>query len=385
MISLFNLDIAWYYIVIFFVAFGTTMITTPFVIKFAHKINAVDIPKDPRKIHFGAMPRFGISMFIGLFVSVAVFAIISKMNNALVVDKKLIGYIIGSTILMIFCIVDDVKGIRAPTKLLGQLIASIVIVMFGVHIGNIEVPFLQNKYIDFGALSFPITVIWIIGITNAINLIDGLDGLAAGVSNIASISLLFVFLINPFNLEALVITSALAGATMGFLPFNFNPARIFMGDTGSNFLGYTLATVSVLGLAKGYTFIVIVAPILILGLPIFDTGFAIIRRILKGKSILEADRGHLHHRLLDMGLNQKQVVLALYCLTCILGIIAIALVKMDIIKILILLGAIIFFVIAGVLCNNKENKKIEEKKIEEKKDEEKQDEEKNNGYIWNKT
>ncbi|MFA5527940.1 MAG: MraY family glycosyltransferase, partial [Peptostreptococcales bacterium] len=188
------------------------------------------------------------------------------------------------------------------------------------------------------------TVIWIVGITNTINLIDGLDGLAAGITAIASFSMAYIAYLND-RPEVALITLAIAGGTLGFLPYNFNPAKIFMGDGGSLFLGLMLATVSIIGPMKGAAAIATVMPVLVLGLPIFDTAFAIYRRLLNGKSIMEADKGHIHHRILSKGMNQKKTVIILYALSGILGVSAILVNKNMILEttvLIILTSALIY-------------------------------------------
>lgn len=248
---------------------------------------------------------------------------------------KLIGFFIGIVVLGITCFVDDAKGIPSLVKLLAQIIAAIIVVMAGIRIENITIPFMDNKIVIDEVFSYILTVGWIIGITNAINLIDGLDGLSSGVCLISCLSLLIIFSLNGSPMLAIVLITALAGALVGFLPFNFSPAKTFIGDTGSNFLGFSLAIISILGVAKTYTAIVLIAPIIVLALPIFDTLFAIIRRIIKGKSIkaiLKPDKGHLHHRLMARGYSQKQAVLIMYGVTAILGMFAIILLESGVWK-----------------------------------------------------
>ncbi|MEG1009794.1 MAG: MraY family glycosyltransferase [Clostridia bacterium] len=254
-----------------------------------------------------------------------------------------------------FC--DDVINLRARYKFIFQLLAGFVLYIYGVSIEGIKIPFIYTDIIDFGFLSLPFTLIWVIGITNAVNLIDGLDGLAAGISAISSIALLTIFLTTSASLTAIIIAAALVGATLGFLPFNFNPAKTFMGDVGSNFLGFTLATISILGFAKGYALLAIVAPILALGVPIFDTLFAMIRRFINHKPMLHPDGGHIHHRLLKRGFNQKQAVLILYTITSILCIIAVVIVSADIYKLIILIIATIIFIVLAYI-NFRDSKKI---------------------------
>ena len=230
------------------------------------------------------------------------------------------GILIGAVIMVTVGVIDDMRDLNAKVKLLFQIIAAAIVIYFGVDIQYVANPFsawFGPQYINLGLWSIPITMIWIIGVTNAVNLIDGLDGLAAGVSSIASVALLSMTLLSR-NVNAAIVTAALAGAGFGFLPYNFNPAKIFMGDTGSTFLGFVLACISIQGVMKTYAVVSVAVPVLILGLPIFDTLFAIIRRILKRKPIMSPDRGHLHHRLLDMGFSQRQTVTILYTLTSIL-------------------------------------------------------------------
>ena len=248
---------------------------------------------------------------------------------------KLIGVLLGMIILGITCYIDDVKGIKPLTKLAGQTLAAIVVVQSGVLIDNFTIPFKENSIVLNEVFSYIITIGWIVGITNAINLIDGLDGLSSGITLISCISLLIIFALNESPLIAIVLITALAGSIVGFLPYNFNPAKTFIGDVGSNFMGFALSIISILGVAKTYTAIVLIAPIIVLALPIFDTLWAIIRRIVKTKSIkgvFKADKGHLHHRLMAKGFSQKQSVLILYGITAILGMTAVILLDSGIWK-----------------------------------------------------
>lgn len=243
---------------------------------------------------------------------------------------KLIGFFAGIFVLGITCYIDDVKGVPSLVKLAAQIVAAVIVVACGIRIDNISIPFTEGKIIVGEIFSYIITICWIVGITNAINLIDGLDGLSSGVTLISCLSLLMVFALNGSPLIAIVLITALAGALVGFLPFNFSPAKTFIGDTGSNFMGFALAIISILGVAKTYTALVIIAPIIILGMPIFDTIFAIFRRIIKGKSIkavFQPDKGHLHHKLMAKGYTQKQAVLIMYGITAILGMFAVILLE----------------------------------------------------------
>lgn len=249
--------------------------------------------------------------------------------------KKLIGFAIGIIILGIVCFIDDSKGgVHPLVKLTAQIISAIIMVISGVRIDSIGIDFINDAPWSQAFYTI-LTIGWIVGITNAINLIDGLDGLSTGVTIIASISLLIIFSLNGAHIMAIILITALAGALIGFLPYNFNPAKTFIGDVGSDFLGFSLAVISILGVAKTYTAIVIVAPLIVLALPVFDTLFAIIRRLIKGKSlkaVIMPDRGHLHHKILDKGYSQKQAVLIMYGISATFGMFAIILLESGIWK-----------------------------------------------------
>ena len=237
-------------------------------------------------------------------------------------------------VIAFICFIDDVKGVPALVKLAFQIVAAIIVVRSGIIIDAIRIGFLSDKVFS-DAFSIILTVGWIVGITNAINLIDGLDGLSSGIGIISSISLVIIFALNESPLIAILLITALAGALVGFLPYNFNPAKTFIGDTGSNFLGYSLAVISIMGVAKTYTAIVIVAPLIVLALPVFDTLASIVRRVIKGKSlkaIIEPDSGHLHYRILHKGFSQRQTVLMLYGISAATGIFAIVLLESGIWK-----------------------------------------------------
>lgn len=282
-----------------------------------------------------------MAVIAGFFVSVIYLLIMMNFENTINLFGpenyyiKLIGFFIGILVLGITCYIDDVKGIPSLVKLAAQIVAAVIVVMCGVRIENFTLPFTDNKIIINEVFSYILTIGWIVGITNAINLIDGLDGLSSGVCLISCLSLLIIFSLNSSPILAIVLITALAGAIVGFLPFNFSPAKTFIGDTGSNFMGFSLSIISILGVAKTYTAIVLIAPIIVLALPIFDTLFAIVRRIVKGKSIkavLKPDKGHLHHRLMQRGYTQKQAVLIMYGITAILGMFAIILLESGIWK-----------------------------------------------------
>ena len=325
----------------FLLAFIVTFMTTPYTIKIAEKIGAVDIPKDKRRMHTKAMPKFGgPAVILGFLVSVIYLLIVMSMEHTIDLfgqeeyGKKLLGMLLGIIIIAITCIIDGIKTIKPVVKLTGQVLAAIIVISFGIRIEDIVPPFITSE-VGKEVFSVLLTLGWIVGITNAINLIDGLDGLSSGISVISSISLLIIFVLNGSPMVAILLITALAGSLVGFLPFNFAPAKTFIGDTGSNFLGFSLSVISILGVAKTYTMAVIVLPLIVLGLPIFDTIWAIIRRAVKGKSIkaiFKADKGHLHHRLVKKGFSQKQAVLILYGISATFGIFAVIILESGIWK-----------------------------------------------------
>lgn len=324
----------------FLLAFITAFVITPYTIRLAKKVGAVDIPND-RRINKKPMPRLGgLAVIAGFLVSVIYLVISASIEGKINLledglNIKLLGILGGMLVLGIVCYIDDVKDIKPLVKLAGQVTAAIIVASSGVLIDNFTIPFKENSFVLNEVFSFILTVGWIIGITNAINLIDGLDGLSSGITLISCLSLVVVFALNESPLIAIILITALAGGIVGFLPYNFNPAKTFIGDVGSNFMGFALAIISILGVAKTYTAIVLIAPIMILALPIFDTIWAIIRRIIKSKSIkgvFKADRGHLHHRLMAKGYTQKQSVLILYGATATLGMTAIILLDSGIWK-----------------------------------------------------
>ena len=349
----------------FMLAFITTFVITPYTIKLAKKVGAVDTPKDERRINKTTMPRLGgLAVIAGFIVSIVYLLIILSIEKSINLSDdnmyiKLIGFLIGGLIIGIVCFIDDLKDLPPLVKLIAQIIAAIVVVCFGLRIENVNIPFFNYVGLP-NAFSIILTIGWIVGVTNAINLIDGLDGLSSGIALISCISMLIVFALNGSPIIAILLITALAGALSGFLPFNFNPAKTFMGDAGSNFLGYSLSVISIFGVAKTYTLIVIVAPLIILGLPVLDTLVAIFRRVIKGKSlkaIMQADKGHLHHKLLKQGFSQREAVLIMYAITAALGLFAIILLDSGIWKALSFL--ILVVVIVAIGYKNFEKDKFE--------------------------
>ena len=338
-----NFDNGIFVVLALAVAFLISFAATPMVISIAHKINAIDVPKDARRVHKKPIPLIGgLAIFYGFLVSVLCFGTL---------DNEMIGILIGSVIIVTAGIIDDMKNMRAIVKLICQVFAAAIVVYSGVRIEHFANPLHQWFGPDYFVFNYwvscGISMIWIVGVCNAVNLIDGLDGLAVGVSSIASTALLALTLLTN-NPQVAILTAAVAGAGFGFLPYNFNPAKIFMGDTGALFLGFILACISIQGFLKVSALISFAVPILVLGLPIFDTLFAILRRMLTGRPIMSPDRGHLHHRLLDMGFSQKQTVAILYTLTAALCLTAVVCSIKGYLRGLILIGAVVLLILVSV-------------------------------------
>lgn len=339
----------------FMIAFMTSFMMTPQTIRLAKKLGAVDYPEDERRINQITMPRLGgLAVIVGFIISIVYLLIVMTMEGNINLSKddyhaKLLGFAMGGLIIGMVCFYDDIKGTKAVIKLMAQIVAAIIVVKSGIIIDSIDIPFIK---IDSDSELFYeiLTVCWIIGITNALNLIDGLDGLSTGISIISCVSLLMIFSLNGSPIISIILITALCGSLVGFLPYNFNPAKTFIGDTGSNFLGYCLSIISILGIAKTYTAIVIVAPLIVLALPLVDTVFAIFRRLIHGKSlkaIIEPDAGHLHHKMLQKGFTQKQAVLILYGLSATFGMFAIILMESGIWKALSFALIIIVIIAMG--------------------------------------
>ncbi len=318
-------------------AAGISCAATPMAKLLARKVGAIDVPKDERRMHHIPIPRMGgMAIFLGFFISFLTFGDI---------PPEIRGILFGAICIVILGVLDDIITLPALPKFCVQIIAAVIVVMSGCRI---------EHFMGFSLptwLSYPVSVIWIVAITNAVNFIDGLDGLAAGVSAISAGTMLVVALMlvpDPNAMISAVLLAAIVGACIGFIPYNFNPATIFMGDTGSTFLGFMLASISIFGLFKTYAVISFAVPFLVLGLPIFDICFAVIRRLAKGQSPMHADRGHVHHRLIDMGFSQKQAVAISYLLSALLGLSAVVLTDRGEVQALIFLGTIAVVALIGI-------------------------------------
>ena len=295
------------YILAFIIALLASFLLTPYVKQLAFKIGAVDKP-DKRKVHTHTMPRLG-----GLAIFLAfVIAVVCSLH----ITRDLLGILLGGVWIVLVGILDDKYSLPAKVKLLGQILSACILVAFDIRIEWLNNPFGGYFYLEY--LSVPFTIFWVISFINVVNLIDGLDGLAAGVSGIASITIILVAVRQGYYPVA-TLPAALAGGIFGFIHYNVNPATIFRGDTGSMFIGYMLAAISIFGAVKTAATIALIVPAVALGLPIMDTAFAILRRYSNGKPIFQPDKGHLHHRLLALGLSQKQAVLLMYAISIVLS------------------------------------------------------------------
>lgn len=319
-----------------------SFVSTPGVKRMAIKVGAIDVPKDNRRMHDHPIPRMGgLALAVAFLVTIFLFVKI---------DTQMQGVILGAIVILVLGILDDCFTLRAMPKFIVQILAASIVVMHGCTIRYLTNPFssVPGACIDLGILAVPVTIVWIVMITNAVNFIDGLDGLAVGVSGISCAAMLIIALVVS-ELDVAVVMIALLGACLGFIPYNFNPAKIFMGDTGSTFLGFILATMSIQGLFKMYAVISFAVPFIILGVPFFDICFAILRRLWHHQNPMTADRGHIHHRLIDMGFSQKQTVAITYTLTGILGLAAVLLASSGGTKIMILLCTIMVVAVLGFM------------------------------------
>jgi UDP-GlcNAc:undecaprenyl-phosphate GlcNAc-1-phosphate transferase len=293
-------------------AFGIPLLLTPLIRRLAVAAGAIDQPGQ-RKVHQQPIPCWG---GLGIFLGFAAALVVIMPTVPFLSRGQVHGMLAGGLVVMVVGMIDDWRGISPLSKLLGQIAAAVVAVSFGVSVRFVSNPF--GGMLSLGYLSIPLTVAWLVAITNALNLVDGLDGLAAGIAAISAGTVAIVSFSQGVPLVG--ICSLMLGASaLGFLPHNWHPAKIFMKDAGSMFLGFTLACLAAIGMAKLATAFSLILPILILGIPISDMLLAIIRRLMRGQHIFTADGEHIHHRLLDMGLSHSQTVLVLYGVSLLLG------------------------------------------------------------------
>ena len=334
------------------VACAIAYFSMPYVIKIAHRLGAVDQP-DQRKVHNHIMPRLGGLAIFSAFIIV--------MLVGVQVSRPIIGIIVGGCVIFVVGMLDDIYQLPPWGKLIGQSIAAGIAIYFGVVVSFVTNPF--DGLLDLGYLGMPLTFLWIVGISNAINLIDGLDGLAAGVSGIAAATIGFVAY-SQGQESVFIVAFILVAAILGFIPYNFHPARTVMGDGGSNFLGFILGCLAIMGLTKSTAIISLFVPIVILGIPIFDTFFAIIRRINNKAPIFMPDKSHLHHRLMAIGCSHRGSVLIIYGISSFFGIMAIVLSYVNRPKATLVLSLLLLLIVVGAekigMCTGEKPKEIAE-------------------------
>ena len=345
----------------FAAAFVVSCAVTPLSMIIAKKTNFLDIPKDERRMHSKAIPTMGGLALICSFIIVALLAkelILDNFAWAIaesVGADKIYAVAIGGAIIFLLGIIDDYFDLNAWVKLLGQIGSACVVCAMGVRIT--EVGLFGWSFTGSTAASvagFIITVVWLVAITNTINLIDGLDGLAAGVAAIASLSIAYVAYTQGMYAMTFYML-VLAGASAGFLPFNFYPAKVFMGDCGAMFLGFTFASISILDNTKSATLMAVIVPVLVLGVPVFDVLFAMVRRRASGKSIFSPDKGHLHHQLTRIGMGQRRTVLMLYGISGVMGVAAVSYSRANFLEAVFLILIAIVFILVLIWGWNKRN------------------------------
>ncbi len=307
-------------------------LTTPLSIKLAYKLDIIDKPRDDRRVHNRPIPRFGgLGIFLG---SMAAMIIPAQMNHSIRIAM------LGGLLMYLLGVADDIKDLRPAVKFGGQMIIATLVFCLGIRIRFLNLMLLPMEngskvLVGLGVgIAYTITVLWIVGITNAVNLMDGLDGLAAGSTAIMALSLAYVAYIHGIRLGMMPVCiafCAVAAGCIGFLPYNFSPAKTFMGDGGALYLGYMIAVLSVISPLKRATMVGAIIPMLVLAVPIFDTAFAMLRRLLRQESIMKADRGHLHHHLMAAGFGQRRSVLIIYGIVGIMGVVAV-LISRDLYK-----------------------------------------------------
>ena len=375
--------------IVYFLAFAITALFVPFSISLAHKTGAIDIPKDDRRVHTRPIPRIGgVAMFLGISITAIIVTatgifqpgminettgkVIMDWNLEFVVENRLnptLGIVAGGAIIFVMGFIDDLKNLSPKIKLLGQIAAASFVYAVGVKIKFVSI-FFGNNTTNFSEITcYIVTVLWIVAITNTINLVDGLDGLAAGVIAIASLCIAYVGYIFGYYIGALPML-AIAGSAMGFLPYNFYPAKTFMGDCGSQYLGFMLASFSIVGSVKSATVVAVLVPGLALSLPIIDTLLAIIRRAVSGKPIMQADKGHLHHRLLRAGMGQRRTVLCLYGVCGVMGTAAVLFSRELYVETIGLFAVAVLYIYVVLTGPNKKVPKLKETDEDIRKEEE---------------
>lgn len=319
------------YFVMLLVSSGGAWLFTPWAIRLARQWGAVDIP-NARKVHREPMPRMGgLAVFLGFCLPWAGLYLIHNPVSAAFQDfeKRFAALVLGALSMLLLGIYDDIKGADAPKKFLVQILTAIALWMAGIRIEKVANPW--GEPLDLAWFSLPVSVLWIVGVTNAINLLDGIDGLVSGVTAVIALCLAILNILSG-NILIALLTLCLAGSCLGFLPYNHSPARIFLGDSGSLTIGMVLACTGILSLFReGHQTAgpLISVPLILFGLPLFDTLRVMVQRLARGDSMFKADRTHVHHRLLDMGMNHRQAAWTLYAVAAGLGSTAIILSRLE--------------------------------------------------------
>lgn len=311
------------YIAIFVIALFSSLVLTPTVRRLSNRFGWLDDPRDDRRVHHRAIPRLGgLAILASVLIALLVVPIVNNLvTQAIVRDKwQLLMVFAPAIFVSLVGLYDDMRGADARIKFVGLAIAGTIFYAMGGRVDNLSLPYLDSIHLP-AAISYLATILWIVGVTNAFNLIDGIDGLAAGAGLFSSLVVLVVSLMLGHP-HVIVVALALSGALIGFLRYNFNPASIFLGDSGSLFMGFTLAAISLQGAQKASTAVAIAIPLMAFGLPVIDTGFSMIRRFLSGKPIFVGDKEHIHHMLLARGWSQRRAVFVLYAVCAALGLIS---------------------------------------------------------------
>ena len=359
----------------FLVALAIALVMTPVSIWLAPKVGAIDIPKDERRMHVKPVPRFGgVAIFAAIMVASAIFVLPEVANGA-----KIMGILAGGAIIFVGGVIDDLHELKPKVKLLFQFVSATVVYTFGIRLNFIGATLGGTETIPGSVAVYLLTIIWIVGLVNAMNLIDGLDGLAAGIAAISSLCVAYAGYIHGHYIAATAML-AIAGGTLGFLPYNFNPAKTFMGDCGSQFLGYCLATFALVQPVKSATVMAIALPVMVMGIPIFDTAFAILRRLWRRQPIGQGDKEHIHHRVMQSGFGVKRSVLLLYCISGIMGVMAVEYSRDNMVECLGLMAIVILLLYVLLAEPSAKNVRINAVNIKAEEDAEKAKEKKEKAY-----
>lgn len=321
--------------ILFMVAICATFVLTPLAKRLAFRCGAIDYP-DKRRINTNPTARMGgVAIFGGMVISLIVLKVGVAYADWIDPFYSYLGFrlnywLLGGGIAFMFAVgvADDIRNLSAKQKLLGQIISASLVAASGLLLSNIQNPFVEGAFIEFGIFAYPITVFYLVAFANIINLIDGLDGLASGISAISAATI-FTFAVLAYRFDAAILSIIIVGVCIGFLRYNFNPASIFMGDSGALLLGLSLGVVSLLAVARSTLFISLMVPIMAAGVPVIDTAMAIIRRTRAHQPIDAPDRGHIHHRLLSAGFSQRKTVLIMWGWTALLALCSIIAAESD--------------------------------------------------------